>query len=178
MTSSELDRDHLVARLLRNEPRHEQLPPDRDHVVERCVHAGPGISLGIETDAERRTHRLAHVRGERDLRALRDVRGKHAEPLVGVDASLARPSDRLGALERKTTRVREQVANRRAGWPCRLVEVDDAFLGRDERRERGDRLRYGRKANGSRHLAARVDPALGVDDTRSGELDRPLVDLA
>ena len=137
-----------------------------------------GISLGIEADAERRAHRLAHVRGERDLRAFRDVRGEHAEPLVGVDASLARPRDRLGALEREPARVREQVANRRAGRPRRLVEVDDAFLGGDERRERGDRLRHGREANGSRRLAARVDPALGVDDTRGGELDGPLVDLA
>ena len=142
------------------------------------MHAGRGIPLGIETDAERRTHRLAHVRRERDLRAFRDVRGEHAEPFVRVDASMARPSDRLGALERESTRVREQVANRRAGRPRRLVEVDDAFLGRDERRKRGDRLRHGREANGSRHLAARVDPALGVDDTRCGELDRPLVDLA
>ena len=82
------------------------------------------------------------------------------------------------ALERQPGRVREQVADGRAGRPRRRVEVDGPFLGGDERRKRSDRLRHDARRTASRHLAASVDPALRVDDTRRGELDRPVVDLA
>ena len=102
-------------------------PRDRDRC--RAAHTPPRARTPANAISERSATCLASI----------------AEPLVGVDASMTRPSDRLGALERKPARVREQVANRRAGRPRRLVEVDDAFLGRDERRERGDRLRHRRE---------------------------------
>ena len=88
------------------------------------------------------------------------------------------PRDRLRALERKPARVREEMANRRAGRPGRLVEIDDALLGCDERRERGDRLRHGCQSDRARRVAVRRHLAAWIDDTGGGELDGPVVDLA
>ena len=59
----------------------------------------------------------------------------------------------------KPRRVREQVANGRARRPGRLVEVDDALLGGDERRERGDRLRDRSESNRACRVAVRRDLA-------------------
>ena len=86
--------------------------------------------------------------------------------------------DRLRALERQARRVREQVADGRAGGAGRLVQVDDAFLGGDEHRESGHRLRHRGEPYRSAGVAASPRGAARIDDTRRGELDGPVVDLA
>ena len=78
------------------------------------------------------------VRRERHLRARLDVRRKRDEPGVRVDAALAGPGERLRRIPREAGRVREQMPDRRALGPGRLVEVDRALLGRDQRRVGGE----------------------------------------
>ena len=47
----ELHADQLVVRLMSDEPRLEKLASEREHVVERRVHAGSRIARGIEPKA-------------------------------------------------------------------------------------------------------------------------------
>ena len=98
---------HLVARLVGDEARREQLPADREHIRERRVHAGARIAGRVESDAERVADSRAHVLGERHLGVLGDMSGEHAERLVRVDAPVTRTGDRLAPLEREPGRVRE-----------------------------------------------------------------------
>ena len=74
--------------------------------------------------------------------------------------------------------MREKVPHRRPGWAGGLVEIDDALLRGDERRERRDGLRYGCESDGSRNVPACRDGPAAVDHAGRGELDGPLVDLA
>ena len=107
-----------------------------------------------------------------------EVRTEHAERLVRVDAAVLRPRDRLGALERKTRGVREQMPHGRAGRTGGLVEVDDALLRRDQRGQGGNGLRHRGEPHGAGRFPANVNVPGRIDDTGSGELDRPVVDLA
>ncbi len=100
------------------------------------------------------------------------------EALVGVDAAPAGPRDRARALERETGGVSEQVTHRRAGRPGRLVEVDDAFLGGDERRERADGLRDRGEEDGATGIAVRRDRGGCVGHPGRGEGNVPHLDLA
>ena len=88
------------------------------------------------------------------------------------------PRDRLRALERQAAGVREEMADRRARRPRRLVQIDDALLGCDEHRERRHRLRDGSQSHRARRVAVRRHLATWIDDARGSELDRPVVDLA
>src|SRR5580765_3586834 len=74
------------------------------------------------------------------------MRGELLEAGVRVDAPYARARDRLVAVEREPGCVSEQMPDRRAFRPRRLVQVDDPLLGGDERRERDRRLRDRRPA--------------------------------
>ena len=142
------------------------------------MHARSRVAGRIEAELERLADGLAHVLGELHLGTPGDVLRQHPERLVRVDAALSGTSDRDLALERQAGRVREQVADGRAGRAGRLVEVDDPFLRGDERRERGDRLRHRRETDRAPDVTVRRDPAFAIDHTRGGELDRPVVDLA
>jgi hypothetical protein len=142
------------------------------------VHAGAGVPRGVERQLERRADGSADVVGERHLGARRKVAADDAEALVGVDAPAPGQCDRLGALEREAGGVGEQVPHRRSRWAGRLVQIDDALLGRDQDGERGDRLRNGRQPNGMRRVAVRGGDGPAVDDARGSEAGAPLVDLA
>ena len=73
--------------------------------------------------------------------------------------------------------MREQVADRRALRPRRLVEVDDALLRGDERRERDRRLRDRRPAElDVARPARRDDLAVAQHGDRDGAR-APAVDL-
>jgi len=58
------------------------------------------------------------------------------EALVGVNPALSGTRDRRAIVERKPTRVGEQMPHGRAGRPRRLVQVDRSLLDGDERRLR------------------------------------------
>ena len=79
---------------------------------------------------------------ERHLGARFDVRGERDEPGVGVDPPLARPAERGRHVPREPGRVREQMADRRARRPGRLVEVDRPLLRGDERGVGDEGLRH------------------------------------
>ena len=106
------------------------------------------------------------------------MRCQHAKGLVRVDPPVSRTRDRLGALERQAGGVREQVPDRRAGRAGGLVEVDHALLGGDHRRERRHGLRHGGEPNDARGVASGRHGTGRIDDSRGGELGRPVVDLA
>ena len=72
----------------------------------------------------------------------------------------------------------EQMPNRRARRPGRLVEVDDTLLRGHEHGESGDRLRHGREADRVRRVAVALGAAIPRHDPRGGERHRPAVDLA
>ena len=103
---------------------------------------------------------------------------EHGEALVGVDPAPARRRNRRRPLEGQPGGVREQMPHGRAGRPGRLVEVDDALLGGDERRERADGLRHRGERNGAERVAAGRDRAVGAGDAGRRERDVPAVDLA
>ena len=174
----ELHARHLVAGLVGDEARYEQLARDREDVLERGVHPRSRVAGRVEAELERLADGPPHVLGELHLGTPGHVLRQHSERLVRVDASLSGTRDRDLALERQPGRVREQVADRRARRTCRLVEIDNAFLGGDERRERGDRLRHRRETNRGHDVTVRRDLAFGIHRTCRGELDRPVVDLA
>ena len=116
----------------------------------------PGCPSGSRLEAERLADGRAHVVGERHLgaRARRARRGRRSPRssrcgggpggAIGTAPSNGQPGG-----------VREQVAHRRAGRPGRLVEVDDALLGGDERRERAHRLRDRGEARPARRASPR-----------------------
>ena len=80
------------------------------------------------------------------------------------------------ALERQPGGVREQVPERRAGRPGRLVEVDEPLLRGDEHRDRGRELRHRRPREAAARVAARRLDRAGHAD--GDVLARPSVDLA
>ena len=65
-----------------------------------------------------------------------------------------------------------------AGRTRPLVEVDDALLGRDEQRERGDGLRDGRERQHAVCVSLGHGPVAGSRDAGGGERHRPGLDLA
>jgi hypothetical protein len=79
---------------------------------------------------------MREVLGERHRRPLRDQCGSDLEAVVRIDAPRAGPRDRRAVVERQAGCVCEQMAERRAGRACGLVEVDDPLLGCDEHRDR------------------------------------------
>src|SRR5205085_978145 len=97
---------------------------------------------------------------------------------VRVDAPRAGARDRRRGVEREPRGVGEQVAQRGAGRPGRLVDVDDALLGRDERRERRDELRDRGPADGAGAVAdgAQLAP-VRVEHRDRRERRRPRFDL-
>ena len=137
----------------------------------------PGMPLGVELEPERLADGRAHVVGERHLGPRGDVLAEDAEALVGVDAAAPGRRDRHGAVERQPRGVGEQVPHRRAGRPGRLVEVDDALLGRDERRERADRLRDRREADrrGACRRASRSWPSAPVTPAAANGTSQPSI---
>ena len=74
--------------------------------------------------------------------------------------------------------MRQEVADGRARRPRRLVQIDDAFLGGNENRERRDGLGDGCQSHRMRCISARRHFAAWIDDAGGGEWDRPVVDLA
>ena len=105
----------------------------------------------VEADPERLAHGRAHVVGERHLGARLDVLAEHARSprwsrcgAVPGGAIGAAPSN--GRPEAWASRCRTVDAGR----PGRLVEIDDALLGGDERRERAHGLRHGGERTGRR----------------------------
>ena len=76
--------------------------------------------------------------------ALREQGAQRVEARVRVDPARARSGQHGLAFERKAGGVGEQVADRGAGRPGRLVEVDDAVLDGIEHGQGGDELRHGR----------------------------------
>ncbi len=119
---------------------------------------------------------MCEVVGERHLGALFHERGGHLEAVVRVHAPHARPRDRRALIERQPGSMREQVAERRAGRPGRLVEIDEPFLGRHEHRNRRRELGHRRPREPAAHLAVRRFDEPGHADR--DVLARPTVDLA
>jgi hypothetical protein len=169
---------HLVARLLGHEARLAKLAAEREDVVQGRVHPGARVARGIQGESEWLAHGFPYVRLERHLGASGQVRGEHRERRIRVDPSVARPRDRLGAVERQPGRVREEMPYRRTGRAGGLVEVDDTFLGGDDKGERGDGLRDRGEPERTRRLSTHVYRTRRIDDPGSRELDRPVVDLA
>ena len=120
------------------------------------MHPGARMAARVEREPERLDDRRPDVVRERHLGLSGDVLAEHAEALVRVDPPPPGRRDRRLALERQAGGVREQMTDGCARRPRRLVEVDDALLGRDERRERGDRLRDRREAHGTARVPAGV----------------------
>ena len=130
----------------RDERRLEQLAAEREQVAQRPCEPPRGRALQRRAQPERREHRLREVRGERHLRPLLDDARERLEARVGVDPPPAGLRHRRPVVERQPRRVREQVPDGRAGRPRGVLELDRPLLERDERRERGHRLRHGRPA--------------------------------
>ena len=173
----ELDGDHLVPRLVGDQARREQLPPDREDVVERGVHPGARIARRVETDPERRADRLAHVVRERHLGTPLEVCGEHAERLVGVDPPVlgraigSVPSNgRPDVCESRcrTVAPRGPAGSSRSTTPSSAaMSTASAVTGFDTEASRT-----------ARPASPRVTHAGRIDDPGRGELDRPAVDLA
>ena len=144
----------------------------------RASRGGPSRTAVVaRAEPERLEHRPAEVVGEGHLRALRERGAEHVEAVIGVDPPLARPRDRARALERQAGGVGEQVPERRAGRPGRLVEVDRPLLGGDEAGERGDRLRHRGPAVLAAAVAVSRRPCPPRDDDAGGDvLGRPALD--
>ena len=66
--AGELDARRLGKRLLRDQPRREQLPCECGEVVERAEEIGGRRAAELGRDPERLEHRLAQVRVERHRR--------------------------------------------------------------------------------------------------------------
>src|SRR5207244_6047601 len=99
------------------------------------------------------------------------------EACVRVDPPPPGLRDRRPTLEGQARRVREEVPYRRAGRAGGLVEVDRPFLGCDESRERGHRLRHRRPPKETPRVAAARPYALVADDGDRDVPGRPAVDL-
>ena len=123
-------------------------PIARTSSSEPCMPA-PGWPLGSSASPSGSTTAARTYSANGISAAAADVLAEHAEALVRVDPPAPGRRDRRLALEGQAGGVREQVPDRRTGRPRRLVEVDDALLGRDERGEGGDRLRDRREAHGA-----------------------------
>jgi len=150
------DVGRLGQRLGCEKRRAQQLATQREEIVERAAIAVRRRASERLRQPERLDHRSVEVVGERHLRRVLDSRGEHLEARVRVDAPLPWPRDRLRIVGGEPGRMREQLADRRALRPCGCVEVDDALLDRDERRDRCEELRH----RGPRqHLVARTDGA-------------------
>ena len=67
-----------------------------------------------------------------------------SKPGIRVDPTGSGLGEDGLALERKPRGVGEQVPDRGAGRPCRLVEIEEAVLDGVEHGVRGDELRHGR----------------------------------
>src|SRR6478736_5783675 len=112
------------------------------------------MAARVEPDAQRLDDSRPDVVRERHLGPCRDVLAEDAEALVRVDAPPAGRRDRGLAVEGQARGMSQQMPDGGAGRPCGLVEVDDAFLGGDERRESGDWLRDGRESDGAARVTA------------------------
>ena len=175
----ELDADHLVARLGRDESSDEELAPDREHVVERRVHARAGIAARIEPDPERDADGAAHVVGERHLGARREVLGEqHGTPRSsrsgGARAARSASVPSNGRPDACASRWRTV----EPGGPAGSSRSTTPSSAATSSRERGDRLRDRGEPHRASAIAARRNVAVGTDDTGGGERDRPVVDLA
>src|SRR3954463_343023 len=73
--------------------------------------------------------------------------------------------------------MREQMPDRRALGPGRLVEVDHTLLRGNQRGERRDELRHGCPAHGLAPRPMGRDDVAVPDDTRSRERRGPALDL-
>ena len=73
--------------------------------------------------------------------------------------------------------MRQQVSDCRARRSGRLVELEHAFLGRDQGGEGGQQLRDRRPGKNSPRIAMRRDGLLRRADAGSGEPHRPVFDL-
>ena len=121
----------------------------------------PGSPDGSSADLERLADGLAaRTRRTASRHARATCCGEHPERLVRVDAACPGRAIGTSPSNGRPGRVREQVADGRAGRAGRLVEVDDPFLRGDERRERGDRLRDRRESHRARRVAAASDAAV------------------
>ena len=138
------DRRRLGQRLGRDERRRQKLAREAGGIVasvpctSRCAatRAAPLPSRAGRRRPRRGSARTASRRAPR--------RGRRAPRSPGWSRSAARPAGAIGGpgVEWQPARVGEQMPDRRALRPRRLVEVDDALLDRDERRERGRELRH------------------------------------
>ena len=129
-------------------------------------------------ETERHEHGLAEVLGKRHLGAGGDVLGEDEVPRVRVDPPLAGLPQRRRRVPRETGRVRQQVPDGRAFGPRRLVQVERALLGGDQRRVGDDRLRDGAPAEAVIDVAVLGDDRVGSRDTGGSMLGRPRLDLA
>jgi hypothetical protein len=178
LSPGELDGCRLGERLGRDERRPEQLAPQRKQVVERPAIGVRGRATQAPGQAERAGHGVREVVRERHLRPRLEEPGGELDPGVRVDPAPARPGDRLLALERQPGGVGEQVAHRRPGWACGLVEVDRSLLECDEKREPRQELRDG--GPGQVRVARTVcrDDAVGPRHSRRSDACVPAVDRA
>ena len=74
--------------------------------------------------------------------------------------------------------MREQMPHGRAGRPGRLVQVDDALLGRDENGQGTHRLGDGSEPDRATRVSVGMHFAVAGDHSGRGERDRPALDLA
>jgi hypothetical protein len=118
--------------------------------------------------------RLGQVVGERDLGCLLDNLGQHLEAGVGVQAPGARRGHGAVLVEAQPGDVRDEVADRRAGWAGRLVPLDGALLDGDQGGVGGEHLGHRGQVEGAILVAVGVQHgAPGVDDRDGRVVDRP-----
>ena len=171
----ELNAHGLGERLRSDQGRGEELAHERDEILQRSVQARGRGAAQLGLHAERLEDGLREILGKRHLRVQRDPLGGDLEAGVRVDPARARLRDRRARVERKPGRVGEQVADGRAGRAVRLVEVDRPLLGRDEGRERRDRLRERGPAKHARRVASAPQIAAGRERGDGDVLRRPRV---
>ena len=169
----------LGERLRRDQRRLERLAAEAEHVAEVADDAARGVA--VEGRAERRAApapRRAGSRGTASPPAPRAWSASDEVARVRVDAALAGLAERLRRVPREAGRVREQVPHRRALGPGRLVEIQHAFLGRDQRRVGGEQLRHRAPAEPMLTVAVLGNNPVGRRDPGCVVLGRPFVDLA
>ena len=173
----ERHRRRLGERLAETSVGREELAPEVEQVEQRSDQPRGGRPAQLARELQRLEHARGHVLGERHLGAALHVLPEHLEAVVRVDPPLPRRRDRHGPVERQPGGVREQVADGRPGRPRLLVEVDDALLRRDERRERRDQLRDRRPAQLARLVPVPCADAVRLDHPDRNVLGAPRLDL-
>ena len=173
----ELHGRRLGERLRGHERRGLEFTGQSEHVVKCAVNPRSRRAVQLGPHRQRFEDRRAEVLVERNLGGARDRLRELLEAGVRVDAAAAGWRDRRLALERQPRSVREEVTDRRALGPGRLVEVEHALLRRDQRRQRSGRLRHGRPTELAIGLAVPGHQLSGPQDAHRRGARAPPLDL-